>query len=98
MAVQQHTTHHACVLTPAPALDPALSPPVFDERHAEARKKLAASGGAANDTAEDASTSRAIAAAIQAHGVCGHLRARVASIQMRLRDRKRELDRAHAFG
>ena len=27
-----------------------------------------------------------------------HLRARVASIQMRLRDRKRELERAHPFG
>lgn len=61
------------------------------------RTKSAASG-AANDAAEDTSTSRAIAAAIRAHGACGHLRARVASIQMRLRDRKRELERAHPFG
>ena len=40
-----------------------------------------------------AAGNRAIAAAIRAHGACGHLRARVASIQMRLRDRKRELAR-----
>ena len=66
---------------------------------ARLREKLA-TNDTANDTAEDTSTSRAIAAAIQAHGVCGHLRARVASIQMRLRSaaHKRELERARAFG
>ena len=65
---------------------------------ARLRQKPAASGGGAKNAAEDTSTSRAIAAAIQAHGACGHLRARAASIRMRLRDRKRELERARAFG
>ena len=66
---------------------------------ARLREKLT-TNDTANDTAEDTSTSRAIAAAIQAHGVCGNLRARVASIQMRLRSaaHKRELERARAFG
>ena len=65
---------------------------------ARLRTKPAAASGGAKNAAEDTSTSRAIAAAIQAHGACGHLRARAASIKMRLRDRKRELERARAFG
>ena len=65
---------------------------------ARARSQPAAASGGAKNAAEDTSTSRAIAAAIQAHGACGHLRARAASIRMRLRDRKRELERARAFG
>ena len=65
---------------------------------ARLRTKPAAASGGAKNAAEDTSTSRAIAAAIQAHGACGQLRARAASIRMRLRDRKRELERARAFG